>query len=120
LGAPNATKWIDGIGYVEKNGWDYMHMLRRLVDYPVDEATLNNKPADVDPPITGGVISTGDSYIDSAFGDIDADPDSPTPPPPTSEPTAREALQYTIAAPLAVYIDRVYPYADFSVLGIQL
>jgi hypothetical protein len=111
LGSPNATKWIDGIGFVKKNGWDYMHQLRRTVDYPQEIVKLENRPDDIDPALTGQII-----YLNEQF---DADNPDSNSPPPAPEPTTTDKIQkFTITAPMAVYVEQVYQYADFRVLGI--
>jgi hypothetical protein len=112
LGSPNATKWIEGIGYVKKNGWDYMHQLRRTVDYPQEVVKLPDEPEDYDPPITGEFLIS-DQEDDDISDRFNTREDATT----QATPTAREALKYTITAPMAVYIEQVYPYADFRVLG---
>jgi hypothetical protein len=107
LGAPNGERWIDGIGYVYKNGWDYMHLLNRPVDYPAAKKIIPDQPIDTDPPLTSAA-PVDDPTID------------PNTQPPATEPELEQETKYTVASPIAAYVERVYPYADFRVLGIWI
>jgi hypothetical protein len=106
--APNIRKWIDGIGYVTKRGWDYMHILRRMVDYPADTVMIEGEPQDIDPDLS--VVN----------------PTMPTEPEPTPNPDEDEEKEKeekkkrkTYSTPVAAYIERVSPYADFKVFGLS-
>ncbi|MDR0705887.1 MAG: hypothetical protein LBF88_13015 [Planctomycetaceae bacterium] len=97
MGAPNRRTWIDNIGYVKKRGWEYMHMVRRLVN-----ATYNVDPKDI----------PEDEETDNDYNDnVVAEPDVPNVTPQTNNKGK------TVSAPLAAYIEQVYPYADFRMLG---
>ncbi len=98
-GAPNSRKWMDGIGYVFKRGWDYVHVLRRNADYKLSDLDIPGKPSDIDPSVTAG--AEAEQSLDP---ELDAQP----------EPGM------SISVPVAAYVERVYPYADFRVLGINL
>jgi hypothetical protein len=100
IGAPNIRRWIDGIGYIEKDGWDILHILRKTVDYPTSELAIPEKPIDPDPPVT------------DADSNVEPTDDQPTPPPTQTQ------TKFTTTAPLAAYVEQVYPRADFRVLGI--
>lgn len=107
-GAPNARKWLDGIGYVNKRGWDYVHVLRRNADYQLSDLDIPEKPADIDPDVTQNTdTSTGNGP--SATQTTDTNTESKP-----SEPGM------SISVPVAAYVEQVYPHADFQVLGIDL
>jgi hypothetical protein len=99
LGAPNRRTWIDNIGYVKKRGWEYMHMIRKLVN-----ATYNIDPKDI--PKEEG------TETDNDFND-----DIVTEPEVSNETPKTDSKGKTISTPVAAYIEQVYPYADFRMLG---
>jgi hypothetical protein len=110
--APNMKKWIDGIGYVTKRGWDYMHILRRMVDYPTDTVYLEDEPDDVDPVIE--IVAQEDSETGTE------NPPNPDDPEKNEEQQEKEDKKQrkTYSAPVAAYIERVSPYVDFRVFGL--
>ncbi|HBT78535.1 MAG TPA: hypothetical protein DEB39_16805 [Planctomycetaceae bacterium] len=103
-GSPNTKKWIEGIGYVEKRGWDYVHILRRPVEYRLEDFEIPGTPADSDP------MRTADP---NQQANIAPDPESAG-----DEEETAETL--SVSHPVAAYVEQVYPYADFRVLGIDL
>jgi hypothetical protein len=100
LGAPNRKTWIDNIGYVKKRGWEYMHMVRRLVN-----ATYNIDPKDI--PEEEPETETETDYSDDTVTES-----ATTEPAPKTDNKGK-----TISTPVAAYIEQVYPYADFRMLG---
>ncbi|MDR1142394.1 MAG: hypothetical protein LBL62_11930, partial [Planctomycetaceae bacterium] len=99
LGAPNRKTWIDDIGYVKKRGWEYMHMVRRLVNttYSIDPKDI---PTDDEP-------ETDNEYNN----------DTVTEPQDSNETPKTDNKGKTVSTPVAAYIEQVYPYADFRMLG---
>ena len=76
LGSPNVKKWIDGIGYVSKRGWDFVHITRRKVDYNVKELKIPGQPNDMDQDVTAG--SDGETIFFQKFRRPGSTPLCPT------------------------------------------
>ena len=102
--SPNSRKWIDGIGYVTKRGWDYMHLLSRMVDYPLERITITNEPENIDPDVS---ITDTENNENTPSDDID------------DEEKQEKKKRKTYSTPVAAYVERVSPYADFKVFGIS-
>ncbi len=80
--APNRRQWVANIGYVNKRGWEYMHIVRRPVSMP--EQYKTPEPEETDAEDESSVVQ----------------------------------LAPAKTTPVGAYIEQVYPYSDFQMLGI--
>jgi hypothetical protein len=112
LGAPNRRTWIDNIGYVKKRGWEYLHMLRRQVDQTVDasEADIPEEPEDHDPNYTTEHIPSMAELNGESSIQLPEEQDNEA-----ADESVKKGM--TLLTPVACYIEQVYPYADFRLLG---
>ena len=87
--APNRKQWVKNIGYVNKRGWEYMHIMRR----PVSVLEKYDIPEQDN--------ETDDEYavVEQDAGESEDDSEATT-------------------TPVGAYIEQVYPYSDFSLLGL--
>jgi hypothetical protein len=101
VGAPNRRTWIDNIGYVNKRGWEYMHMLRRMVNAPY-VITQEDIPKEEEGNHDNEDFTTDDDVANTET---------------QNTPAPTEGSKKTHSTPVAAYIEQVYPYADFRMLG---
>ncbi len=87
--APNRRQWIANIGYVNKRGWEYMHIIRRPASTPEPYATPKSD----------------DGETDDEYHTVQTD----------SAETETFAKNRT--TPVGAYIEQVYPYSDFQMFG---